>query len=129
MNCSRCVDGGLHGFGGLQDFGYDQFVVVEQAADFGHAVHQRAVDDIEGLRAFLELQVQVRDQAVLGAFDDVARQAHVEGKFGDDDARFLAGAAEVFGDGGDVELIDGDFLFAGLLAPVFGSGNVWAAAC
>ena len=72
------VDGGLHGFGGLQHLGDDQLVVVEQAADFGHAGHQRAVDDVERRRAFGAFQVEVGDEAVLGAFDDVVGQALVE---------------------------------------------------
>ena len=32
-------DGGFHCLSGLQHFSYDQLVVVEQAADFFHAVH------------------------------------------------------------------------------------------
>ena len=40
--------------------------------------HQRAVDDVERRRAFGALAVEVGDQAVLGAFDDVVRQALIE---------------------------------------------------
>ena len=72
------VDGGLHRFGRLQHFGDDQLVVVEQPADFGHAGHQRAVDDVERRGAFGALAVEIGDQAVLGAFDDVVRQALIE---------------------------------------------------
>ena len=106
------IDGGLHRFGGLQHFGDDQLVVVEQPADFGHSGHQRAVDDVERGHAFGELAIEIGDEAVLRAFEDVIRQALIERQiFG---ARFLAraGGAEMFGDGGDVKLIDGGFLLA-----------------
>ena len=72
------VDRGLHRFGRLQHFGDDQLVVVEQPADLGHARHQRPVDDVERRGAFGALAVEVGDQAVLGAFDDVVRQPLVE---------------------------------------------------
>ena len=53
------VDGGLHGFGRLQHFGDDQLVVVEQAAHFGHAGHQRTVDDVERSGALGALAVEI----------------------------------------------------------------------
>ncbi len=120
MNCFEVADGGLHRFGGLQHFGDDQFVVVEEPADFGHAGHQRAVDDVERRGAFGELAVQIVDQAVFRAFENVVREALIERQILG--ARFLArpGAAEMFGDGGDVKLVDRGFLFARLLAPVAG---------
>ncbi len=37
----QVADRGFHGFGGLQHFGDDQFVVIEQATHFRHAGHQR----------------------------------------------------------------------------------------
>ncbi len=119
----QMIDGSLHGFGRLQNFGHDQLIQVEQAADFGHACHQWSVDDVERVRAFLPLQLQVGDQTVLGAFDDVARQALVERQFRDHLPGLMAGAPEIFADRGNVELIDGDFLLAGLLAPVGRSRN------
>ena len=106
------VDRGLHRFGRLQHLGDDQLVVVEQAADFGHAGHQRTVDDVERRGAFGALEVQIGDQAVLGAFDDVVGQALIERQIGGLRLVFLAGLAEMLGDGGDVELVDGDLLFA-----------------
>ena len=51
------IHGGFHRFGGLQHFSDDQFVVVEQAAHFGHSCHQRAVDDVEWRRAFCALSI------------------------------------------------------------------------
>jgi hypothetical protein len=72
------VDRGLHGLGRLQHLGHDQLVVVEQAAHFAHAGHQRPVDDVERRGALGALAVEVGDQAVLGAFDDVVGQALVE---------------------------------------------------
>ena len=74
------IDGGLHRFGRLQHFGDDQLVVVEQAAHLGHPGHQRAVDDVQRRRAFLPLEVEVGNQTVLGALDDVAGQAFVDVK-------------------------------------------------
>ena len=76
------VDGGLHGLGGLQHFGHDQFVVVEEAADFGHAGHQRAVDDIERLDTFGAFEFEIGDEAVFGAFDDVVGEALIERQIG-----------------------------------------------
>ena len=72
------VHRGLHRLGRLQHFGDDQLVVVEQPADFGHARHQRTVDDVERRGAFGALAVQIGDQAVLGAFDDVVGQPLIE---------------------------------------------------
>ena len=77
MNCSRWRDGGLHRLGALQHFGDDQLVGVEQPADLVHAGHQRAVDDVER-RRFLALEVEVGDEAVLRALDDVVGEALVE---------------------------------------------------
>ena len=72
------ADGGLHRFGGLQHFGDDQLVGVEQAADFRHSRHERAVDDVERRGAFGELAVEIGDQAVLRAFENVICEALVE---------------------------------------------------
>ena len=104
------VDRGLHGLGRLQHLGHDQLVVVEQPADFGHAGHQRAVDDVERRGAFGALAVEIGDQAVLGAFDDVVGQALVERQIGRLGFVLLDRVAEVLGDRGDVELVDGGLL-------------------
>ncbi len=116
------TDCGLHRFSRLEDFGDDQLVVIEEPADFGHAGHERAVDDIERGCAFGALEIEVGDEAVLGAFDDVVGEALIERDIGRLFLLALAGFAEVIGDGGDVELVDGDFFFARLGAPVFGGG-------
>ena len=105
------TDGGFHGFRRLQHLGDDQFVVVEEAADFGHAGHQRAVDDIERRGAFGALAVEVGDQAVAGAFDDVVGEALVEREIGGADFLFFSGGAEMLGDGRNVKLVDGGALF------------------
>src|SRR6185437_9265760 len=112
--------GGFHCFGGLKDFGDDQLVVVEEATDFGHAGHEGAVDDIERCDAFGEFFVEVSDEAVLGAFEDVIGEALIERQIGG--ANFLArtGSAEMLGDGGDVKLVDCGFLLARLAAPIGG---------
>ena len=41
----------LHSFSAQQHLGHDEFVVVEQAADFIHTVHERPVDDLHWLVA------------------------------------------------------------------------------
>ena len=70
--------GGLHGFGRLQHLRHNQLIVVKQPADLVHAHHQRPVDDVERRGTFGALAVEILDQAVLGAFDDVVREALVE---------------------------------------------------
>ena len=112
------IDRGLHRFGRLQYFGDDQLVVIEKPSNFGHARHQRAVDDVERGHAFRQFLIEVGDEAVLRAFENVICEALIEREiFG---TRFLAGAggAEMFGDRRNMELIDGGFLLARLLAPV-----------
>ena len=114
------VHGGLHGFGGLQHFGDDQFIGIEQAAHFGHSGHQRTVDDFERRDTFLALAIEVVDQSVFRAFENVIRQALVERQIGSDLLLAAASAAEMLGNRRDVELVDGGFLFLALLAPVGG---------
>ena len=112
--------GGLHRLGRLQHLGHDQLVVVEQPAYLRHAGHQRPVDDVERRSAFLALAVQVRDETVPRAFDDVIRQPLIERE-----GRLLgsagAGGAKMVRDRRDVELVDGDLLLAGLPTPVLRS--------
>ena len=72
------VHAGLHRFGRLQHFRDDQLVVVEEPPDFGHAGHQRAIDDVERRGAFRALAIQIGNQAVLGALNDVVGQPFVE---------------------------------------------------
>ena len=112
------VHRGLHGFGRLQHLGHDQLVGVEQPAHFRHARHQRPIDDVERSRAFLALQIEIGDQAFLGAFDDVIGQALIERKVGRFHFLRLRAAAEKFGDLRDVVLIDRGLLLGRLLAPV-----------
>src|SRR5271166_2851332 len=45
---------------------------------FGHPRHQRSVDDVERRRSFFQLQVEVGNQAVLGALNDVVGQPLIE---------------------------------------------------
>ena len=92
-------DGGLHGLGGLEHLGHDELVVVEEAPDLLHALHERPVDDVERAR-LVELQRQVVEQAFLGAFHDVAREPLVQRQL---DAGVLRGPrapAEVGREGG-----------------------------
>ncbi len=106
-------DGGLHRFRRLKHFGDDQLVVVEETADLAHASHQRSVDDVERGDAFSALAVEIGNQTVLGALDNVIREALVEREIGSLLLVFFYGVAEVCGDGGDMKLIDRDFLFTG----------------
>ena len=64
-----------------------------------------------GVGAFGALAVEVGDQAVLGAFDDVVGQALIERQIRGVLLDARAGLAEMLGDGGDVELVDGGLLF------------------
>ena len=108
---------GLHGFGGLQHFRHNQLIVVEQPADFGHARHQRPVDDVERRVALGALAVQIGNQAILAAFDDVVGQTSIERQVR---AVLLAffGLAEVLGDGRDVELVERRLFLRALLPPI-----------
>ncbi len=67
----------LHGLRRLEHLGHDELVVVEEAAHLVHAPHERTVDDVEGAR-LLELEVEIVQQAVARALDDVAGQPLVE---------------------------------------------------
>ena len=71
-----------------------------------------------GAGAFGALAVEIGDQAVLGAFDDVVGQALVERQISARTLDARAGLAEMFGDGRDVELVDGGLLLRRLLPPV-----------
>ena len=108
-------DGGLHRFGGLQHFGDDQLVGVEQAADFLHAVHERAVDDVERGRAFLALEVEVGDESFLRAFENVIGEPAVERQVGRLLLHAALGGAEMLVDRRDVVLVDRGALFLRLL--------------
>src|SRR5579863_748038 len=112
------ADGGFHGLGGLKNFGDNQFVVVEKPAHFRHSIHQRPVDDVQRRHALLQLEVQVADQPVFRAFEDVIRKAAIQREIFR--ARLLADArsAKVRGNCSDMELIDGGLLFARLRPPI-----------
>ena len=75
-----------------------------------------------GAGAFGSLAIEIGNQAVLGAFDDVVGQALVERQIGGLLLFSFARLAEMVGDSRDVELIDRDFLLARLTPPVFGRG-------
>ncbi len=108
----QVADGGLHRFRGLQHFGHDEFVVVEEPPHLRHPGHQRSVDHIERRRAFRELPVQIVDQTVLRSFDDVICQALVERQIGRALLFARPRGAKMSGDRSNVKLIDGRFLFA-----------------
>src|SRR5215469_8813728 len=111
----------FHDLGGLQHLGDDQFVGVEEAAYLGHAGHQRAVNDVQGRGALRAFAFEVRDQTITRAFQDVICEAFVEWQISAASFFFFLGAAEMLGDGGNPELIDGSSLFLALLTPVRGS--------
>ena len=58
------ADRRLHRLRGLEDLGDDQLVVVEEPADLAHAVHQRAVDDLERRPSRLPHRLQVNKQTI-----------------------------------------------------------------
>ncbi|MNC46037.1 hypothetical protein D3C75_950320 [compost metagenome] len=43
----QMADRRLHHFSALQHFRNNQFIVIEQSADFRHSSHQRTVNDLE----------------------------------------------------------------------------------
>ena len=114
-------DGGFHRLGGLQHLGHDQLIVVEQPPHLAHARHQRAIDDIERRRAFGALSLQVFDQPVARALNDVVRQPLVERQVRRARPFLLLGRPEMIRDRCDVQLVHRDALFAGLLPPVGGN--------
>ena len=65
-------DGSLHRLSTLQDLSNDQFIVVEEPANFCHSVHQGAVDD--GQRSIVHLQCDLECviESFLGSFDDIS---------------------------------------------------------
>ena len=63
--------GGFHRLGRLQHLGHNQFVCIEESAHFCHAVHQRAIDNVERCGALRSFVFQVLDQSIARAFDDV----------------------------------------------------------
>jgi hypothetical protein len=70
---------GLHGLGGLEHLGHDELIVVEEAADLFHALHEGAVDDVQRRRV-APLGLQILHQPVPRALHDVAGQALVQGQ-------------------------------------------------
>ncbi len=67
----------LHGLRRLEHLGHDELVVVEQPPHLVHASHEGPVDDVQGAR-LLQLEVEVGQQTVARALDDVAREPLVE---------------------------------------------------
>ena len=108
----------LHGFGGLKHLRHNQFIVIEQPADLIHPSHKRPIDDCERRGAFGPFHFQVGDQSVLRALHDVARQPPVQRQVFPLGFHAPAHSAKVFGDGGDMELVDGRPLRRRLLAPI-----------
>ncbi len=93
------ADRRLHHLGALQHLGDDELVLAEEPAHLVHAGHQRAVDDLQRLLR-LERQVEVLEEPVPAALDDVAREPLVEGQRARGPRRRLA-LAEVRREGGD----------------------------
>ena len=114
----KVVDSRLHGLCGLQDFGHDQLVVVEEPAHLLHAVHKRAVDYLERGHVVGELLVEVGQQPLLAALDDVPRQPLIQWQVLHFGPLMLHGSAKVFCDLCNVELVQGRLVFGSLLAVV-----------
>ncbi len=74
-----------------------------------------------------KLTVEVGNQSVLCALDDVVAQTLIEREIGGFLLLSFGRAAEVLGDGGDMKLIDRHLLFTRLLPPISGR-NVGASA-
>ena len=110
MNCSRWLTAAFMASADCSTSATISSLLLNSRPDFGHAGHQRTVDDVERRGALGALAVQVGNQAVLGAFDDVVRQALVERQILRALLHARAGLAEMLGDGRDVELVDGRLL-------------------
>jgi hypothetical protein len=102
----------------LQHFGDDQLVVIEQAADFLHALHQRPVDDVERCQAVFQLLIKVWNESFFCPFDDVVGQAFVDRQVGDRLLDARRGVAEMLRGAGNVVLVDARLLLPRLLAVV-----------
>ena len=68
-------DGSLHRFSTLQDFSNDQFIVVEEPANFCHPVHQGAIDDGQWSIVHLQCDLECVLETFLGSFDDISCEA------------------------------------------------------
>ena len=115
------INGSFHGLGRLKHFGDDQFVVIEEAAHLRHAGHEGPVDDVERVHSLSAFGFEVRDQAILGALDDVVGEPLVEREIGSLFLNLGRRAAEVLGDGGYMELINSRFGSRRLLPPILSS--------
>ena len=98
-------------------------MLLNRRPDLRHARHQRAVDDVERRGAFGQLAVEIIDQAVLRAFDDVVGQPFIERKIVGLLLLPSRRAAKMLRNRGDVELIDRGLLLARLLPPVLGASQ------
>ena len=112
---------GFHGFRRLQHFRNDQLVGIEQTPHFRHTSHQRAIDDVQRRRTFRALALQVVNEAVARALNDVICQPLVDGQIFRANLFLFRGGSEMFRDGLNVILVDGRALLFLLLAPIGGS--------
>ena len=87
-----------------------------------HAGHQRSVDDPQRRGALRPFALQVGDQAVPGAFDDVVGQPLIERQILGTRLDARSRLPEMLCDAGDVELVDGRLLFRRLLPPILRRG-------
>jgi hypothetical protein len=92
-------------------------LALNRRPDFLHTVHQWAVDDVQW-SGFLELEVQVIDQAFLGAFEYVVCQPAIQRQVGDLLLHPALGGAETLVEPGDVMLVDRCALVACLLTVI-----------
>ena len=67
-------DGALHHAGGFDDLREKHFAGAEEVADDAHAVHERALDDVEWARVFLAAFLSVGIDELVDAFDEGVRE-------------------------------------------------------
>ena len=67
-------DGALHHAGGFDDLREKHFAGAEEVADDAHAVHERALDDVEWARVFLAAFLGVGVDELVDAFDEGVRE-------------------------------------------------------
>ena len=114
----KMIHRSFHRFCGLQHFGDNQFVRVEQPSHFRHPRHQRSGDDVERCCALRSLSFQILDQPVPRSLNDVVGEPLVQRQICRSHLVFLLCCSEMFGDRRNVELIDRRALLLVLLSPV-----------
>jgi hypothetical protein len=82
MNCSRWLTPVFMASADWSTSATISSLLLNRRPTSAHAGHEGAVDDVEGRHAFGAFAVEVLDESVLGALDDVVGEALIEGEVG-----------------------------------------------